>query len=314
MILYLSRLLLIALLRKKGNLILRWGMALAAVFMLMLPTKTGMTITFLDVGQGECICIKNGYGRHYLVDGGSSSVSGVGEYRIIPFLKFQGISRLEAVFITHPDEDHCNGIKELIQTGALQGIQIKNLVLPDIAQTAKEEAYLELERLAAKHDIPVAYISRGQKIADNQLAITCLHPTHTYVSQNSNEYSTVLTLTVNNFTTMLTGDIEGEGEQMLTQFLQKEKTPPITILKVAHHGSKYSTDKEFLEIISPRVALISAGEDNPYGHPHSELIDRLNQTDCQIYQTNQTGAITVHYKDGKITIKSFLKKIFNQGE
>lgn len=314
MILYLSLLLLIALLRKKGNLILRWGMALAAVFMLMLPTKTGMTITFLDVGQGDCICIKNGYGRHYLVDGGSSSVSGVGEYRIIPFLKFQGISRLEAVFITHPDEDHCNGIKELIQTGALQGIQIKNLVLPDIAQTAKEEAYLELERLAAKHDIPVAYISRGQKIADNQLAITCLHPTHTYVSQNSNEYSTVLTLTVNNFTTMLTGDIEGEGEQMLTQFLQKEKTPPITILKVAHHGSKYSTDKEFLEIISPRVALISAGEDNPYGHPHSELIDRLNQADCQIYQTNQTGAITVHYKDGKITIKSFLKKIFNQGE
>ena len=101
---------------------------------------------------------------------------------------------------------------------------------------------------------------------------------------------------------------------MLTQFLQKEKTPPITILKVAHHGSKYSTDKEFLEIISPRVALISAGEDNPYGHPHSELIDRLNQADCQIYQTNQTGAITVHYKDGKITIKSFLKKIFNQGE
>lgn len=306
-ILYLLLLFLLTLLRKKKTLMLRWGIAVTAVFLIMLPTNAGVTITFLDVGQGDCICIKNGYGNSYLIDGGSSTVSGVGEYRIIPFLKSQGISRLEAVFITHPDEDHCSGIKELIQTGALQGISIKNLVLPHIAQSAKEEAYLELEHLAAKHNIPVTYISRGQKITDNQLTITCLHPVKAYTSKNSNEYSIVLTLTINNFTTLLTGDIEGEGEQMLTQFLQKENLSPVTILKVAHHGSKYSTDKDFLETISPRIALISAGEDNPYGHPHSELINRLAQTDCQIYQTNQTGAITVHYKDDKISVKSFLE-------
>ena len=314
MILYLLLLLLLVFLKKKGTLILRWGIAFTAVFLLLLPAKAGLTITFLDVGQGDCICIKNGYGDSYLVDGGSSSVKSVGEYRIIPFLKSQGISQLKAVFITHPDEDHCSGIKELIQTGALQGINIKNLVLPDIAQSAKEEAYLELEHLAAKYGIPVSYISRGQEIIDGKLTITCLHPTQAYASSNSNEYSTVLTLTVGNFTTMLTGDIEGEGEQMLTQFLKKEKMSPITILKTAHHGSKYSTDKEFLETISPRIALISAGKDNPYGHPHSELIDRLNQAGCQLYQTNQTGAITVHYKDGKITIKSFLNNNLDQGE
>ncbi|MDE5907794.1 MAG: DNA internalization-related competence protein ComEC/Rec2 [Lachnospiraceae bacterium] len=309
MVLYLSFLFLIALIKKKGSLILRWGIALSAVFLMILPTRSGLRITFLDVGQGDCICIKNEYGNSYLVDGGSSSVSNVGEYRIMPFLKSQGISCLEAVFITHPDEDHCNGIKELIETGKLQGIMIKNLVLPDISQNAKEEAYLELEHLAALSGIPVSYISTGQKITDNQLTITCLHPTKGYTSKNPNEYSTVLSLASNNFSAMLTGDIEGEGEQMLIRFLQKEKTTPITILKVAHHGSKYSTENVFLKTTSPRIALISAGKNNPYGHPHSELVDRLIQADCQIYQTNQTGALTVLIKNDKMTVKTFFESM-----
>lgn len=305
MILYLLLLLFIALFKKKGTLILRWGMAAAAVFLMMLPTESGLTITFLDVGQGDCICIKNGYGNSYLVDGGSSSISNVGEYRIIPFLKSQGISSLEAAFITHPDEDHCNGVKELIEAGKCQGITIRNLVLPDIAQDAKEKAYLELEHLAAQSGIPVSYISRGQEITDNQLTITCLHPIKEYSSKNSNEYATVLNLTSNHFSAMLTGDVEGEGEQMLIQFLQKEKIHPVTILKVAHHGSRYSTGNAFLEAASPRIALISAGENNVYGHPHRELMARLIKADCQIYQTSQNGAVTVSCKRGKVTVTSF---------
>lgn len=303
---YLLVFLLLIVLRKKGNLLIRWGIAATAVFLIMVPTRAGINITFLDVGQGDCICIENGYGKNYLVDGGSSSVNHVGEYRIIPFLKSQGISCLEAVFVTHPDEDHCNGIKELMESGELQGIAVKHLVLPDIAVDGKEEAYLELEQIAAKAGIPVSYISRGQKIEDDGLTITCLHPEKGYLTKDANEYSTVLALTSGNFSVMLTGDVEGEGEHKLTQLLQKEeKEGRTTVLKVAHHGSKYSTGEEFLETVSPDIALISVGENNSYGHPHEELLERLTEAGCHIYQTKESGAITIRYRKGKVIVESF---------
>lgn len=304
---YLLAFLLLIFLRKKGNILLSWGISATAVFLIMIPTKTGINITFLDVGQGDCICVENSYGKNYLIDGGSSSVSHVGEYRIIPFLKSQGISRLEAVFVTHPDEDHCNGIKELMESGDLQGIAVKHLVLPDIALDGKEEAYLELEQIADKAGIPVSYISRGQKIADDRLTITCLHPDKGYSAKDANEYSIVLTLTSGNFSVMLTGDIEGEGEQKLTQLLQKEeKGGRTTVLKVAHHGSKYSTGETFLETVSPDIALISAGENNSYGHPHEEVLNRLTEAGSHIYQTKESGAITVSYRRQKVRIETFL--------
>ncbi|MBD5461814.1 MAG: DNA internalization-related competence protein ComEC/Rec2 [Lachnospiraceae bacterium] len=305
-VIYVLVLLLLILFRKKGNLLLRWGIAATAVLLVTVPVREGFKITFLDVGQGDCICIEDGYGKNYLVDGGSSSVNSVGEYRIIPFLKSQGISRLEAVFVTHPDEDHCNGIRELMESGELQGIAIKHLVLPDISQDGKEEAYLELEQMAAKAGIPVSYISRGQQIAKNGLTITCLHPSKGYLTKDANEYSTVLTLTNGNFSAMLTGDVEGEGEQKLTQLLQETGGSKITVLKVAHHGSKYSTGETFLETISPDIALISAGENNSYGHPHEELLERLTEAGCHIYQTKDSGAITIKYKKGKVTVDPFI--------
>ena len=213
---------------------------------------------------------------------------------------------MEAVFVTHPDEDHCNGIRELMESGELQGIAIKHLVLPDISQDGKEEPYLELEQMAAKAGIPVSYISRGQQIAKNRLTITCLHPSKGYLTKEANEYSTVLTLTNGNFSAMLTGDVEGEGEQKLTQLLQETGGSKITVLKVAHHGSKYSTGETFLETISPDIALISAGENNSYGHPHEELLERLTEAGCHIYQTKDSGAITIKYKKGKVTVDPFI--------
>lgn len=305
-VIYLLTLLLLMFFKKKGNLILRWIAAAGAVFLITFPVGGGLRITFLDVGQGDCICIENSHGMNYLVDGGSSSVSHVGTYRIIPFLKSQGISTLEAVFITHPDEDHCNGIRELVEDGEIQGISVKHLVLPDISQSGKEEAYLELEQMAAKAGIPVSYISRGQQLIDEELTITCLHPSKGYLTQSANEYSTVLTLTSGNFSVMLTGDVEGGGEQTLTRLLQETGENKMTVLKVAHHGSRYSTGETFLETTTPDIALISAGKNNSYGHPHEELLERLTQAGCRIYQTRDSGAVTVKYERGKATVDTFI--------
>lgn len=303
---YLLALFFIVLSGKKRNLFLRWMIAAAAILVLTIPVKRGLKITFLDVGQGDCICIENSHGNNYLVDGGSSSVSNVGRYRMIPFLKSQGISTLEAVFITHPDEDHCNGIRELMETGALQGIFIKHLVLPDIAGEGRGEAYRELEGLAEKSGIPVSYISKGQKIADGGLTIECLHPARGYQGGDANEYSIVFSVTYGNFEAMLTGDIEGAGEQKLTQFLQEEgRKKRITVLKAAHHGSKWSTPDTFLDSQMPLYTVISCGKGNSYGHPHKELLSRLEKHNTDILITYEKGAVSFCTDGERVEVRKF---------
>ncbi len=284
----------------------RWGIAALAVAVLLVHPRVQLELTFLDVGQGDCIYIENAGGNCYLVDGGSSSVKNPGTNRIIPFLQYQGVSRLEAVFVTHPDKDHCNGIKELMEEGALEGIRIQNLILPDIAQGVKSEAYQELEQMAEKAGIKVSYISRGQKISDGRLNLSCLHPSLAYENGEANEYSVVLKLTYGNFTSVLTGDVEGEGEKDMMRFLQNQgDLGGITVLKAAHHGSRGSTPWEFLDSCPPAYGVISCGENNSYGHPHSELLKRLEEHNTKILITYETGAVTFVTNGRKMQIESF---------
>lgn len=317
--------------KKKPDLKVKWGIAALAAVILTLNPKAGLKLTFLDVGQGDCIYVENEGRGCYLIDGGSSSVNSVGTYRIIPFLKSRGVSCLEAVFVTHPDEDHCNGIKELMEEGALQGIRIKYLVLPDIAQSNKDEGYKELEQIARAAHITVSYMSRGQEISRGKLNITCLHPPFGYQEGEANEYSLVLKLRYGNFTAMLTGDVEGDGERELTEFLQEEKTGSkpegplpasasgekpavcagekgegLTVLKAAHHGSQNSTKEAFLDRAMPVYAVISCGKNNPYGHPHRELLERLEKYGVKTLKTCESGAVTFATNGRKVRVISFL--------
>lgn len=280
---------------------------MSAVILLLIHPAGKMQLTFLDVGQGDCIYIENTNGNCYLVDGGSSSVKEVGKYRILPFLKYQGVSHLEAVFITHPDEDHCNGIRELILSGRKEGILIKHLVLPDIAYEAKNQPYQELEKLAKGAEIPVFYMSRGQKITDGRLTLTCLYPDKGEACEEANEYSIVLEVHYAHFRAMLTGDVEGRGEQKLLQYLQKEpEDERLTVLKAAHHGSGYSTSDELLDSRMPAYAAISCGRNNSYGHPHKELLERLKAHHAEVLITYETGAVTFTTNGQKLEVTKFL--------
>lgn len=311
MICYLLVLLLLIAVRKKIKPLMRWCMVVPAVALLICPARQisskEVEITFLDVGQGDCIFISNDNGNDYLIDGGSSSVSSVGKYRIIPFLKYQGASSLQAVFITHPDEDHCNGIKELIEIGTQEGIRIKNLILPDIDGEAKNSAYIELEQQAAAAGILVSYMSRGQQIKDDKLVLSCLHPQTGYRTDNANEYSLVMEAAYGQFKVMLAGDIEGSGEGKMIQYLDKKETDTgITALKAAHHGSAYSTPDAFLELTNPVYTVISCGRDNSYGHPHAELLERLKKHNANILITYETGAVTFVTDGQKVRVNKFL--------
>ena len=138
---------------------------------------------------------------------------------------------------------------------------------------------------------------------------TCLNPELNMQTEGANAYSTVLLMEYEGVTALFTGDMEKEGLQNVNRILREEreragsalgntgtfKLPEqITILKVAHHGSMYTTDEEFLSLTKPRIALISCGRDNSYGHPHKELLERLKNTGAKVYRTDESGAITVH--------------------
>lgn len=290
---------------KKGRF---WAAVFLAVLVLTVRLPRGFEMTVMDVGQGDCIYLTDGRGRHYLIDGGSSDKKDVEEYQILPFLKYKGIKYLEGVFVTHPDSDHVNGIRRMLETYEENGIGIGCLLLPDVGAGCRKEEYHTLERLAKEAGISVQYIHAGQRIFCGEIMLTCLHPQKGFVCEEANEFSTVLYLRMGTFTALLTGDLEGEGEKMVTESLQKKGIQDITLLKAAHHGSRNSTSAEFLRITKPRITLVSAGRDNPYGHPHAETLERLKACGCRIYQTSVSGAVTIRVKGDRVLVEEYLAK------
>ncbi|MDE6406923.1 MAG: ComEC/Rec2 family competence protein, partial [Lachnospiraceae bacterium] len=191
---------------KKGHF---WCAVFGAVFLLGFRVPRGFEITMLDIGQGDCIYLADGQGRHYLIDGGSSDKKEVETYQIIPFLKYRGVGRLDAVFVTHSDADHISGIKGLLQAYGETGIGIGCLFLPDVAQESRDEAYRGLEELARDAGVPVRYLHAGERLESGEVMLTCMHPNKDYVNQDANACSTVLYLTYESFSALFTGDLEG---------------------------------------------------------------------------------------------------------
>lgn len=273
---------------------------------LLLRAENGFLVTMLDVGQGDCIHIRSGEGKDYLIDGGSSTKKEVMEYQILPYLKFMGVKHLQAVFVTHADADHCGGVVDLLEEYPVRGLSIGSLVLPDIDRESADEQYRKMEELAEKKGIPVQYIGRGQRIEDGDMNVVCIHPAAGYKTEERNEYSMALFLEYKKFTGLFTGDLEGAGEETALDYWKEQKAAKnLTLLKVAHHGSANSTGREMLEVLSPRLALISCGANNRYGHPHEELLERLEEAGSRIYSTPEHGAVTVYWMKGRMGIRCF---------
>ena len=275
-------------------------------------------VTFLDVGQGDCICISTLAGENYLFDCGSTSRSQVGNYVLVPFLKQEGISRLDGVFVSHSDADHCNGVKELLEMGEDCGIAIERLILPETAASAQYEAgeagqgFLQLLEAAAqsgrKSPLQVEYIKTGDSFRSGKVRFTCLHPPKGFNAGDANACSECFLVEFSGMSLLLTGDVEGTGEELLQKELERRGVRDITILKTAHHGSRNSTREELLQLLKPQMAVISCGQDNRYGHPHEELLQRLEKAGTVIMQTPQEGAITVTFEKRSALVRSFRQR------
>ncbi|MDE7114009.1 MAG: DNA internalization-related competence protein ComEC/Rec2, partial [Acetatifactor sp.] len=285
----------------------------AAVLVLGLSGRCGDRVTFLDVGQGDCICVQLSSGEVYLFDCGSSSRSRIGERVLIPFLKYYGIGKIDAVFVSHGDQDHMNGIVELLNLREQEHIEVGGLVLPGIDRSLWNEEFGELleaaKGTAGQREIPVSVIRAGESWTGGRQGedcFLCLHPSAEGDGGGGNEGSACYYIELQEgerrISLMLTGDVEGEGERELLRELQNQGIRDVTLLKAAHHGSRNSTKEELLEQLSPALAVISCGRSNRYGHPHPELLQRLLECDTQILQTPQSGAVTLLLQSDEVML------------
>ncbi len=300
--------------------IVRYSFLFLTFAALLINPNRGLDITMIDVDQGDGIVVSCD-GKNILIDGGSTSKKNVGKYQIIPYLKYSGIGRLDAVVLTHEDLDHMSGILEVMDDMEKGGIRICKLILPEVAPGSRGDNYHLLEKRAGELRIPVFYINTGESFHMGKARFTCLNPELNMQTEGANAYSTVLLMEYEKVTALFTGDMEKEGLQNVNRVLREERERPgatpgsfgtfelpdqITILKVAHHGSMYTTDEEFLSLTRPRIALISCGRDNSYGHPHRELLERLDGIGAKVYRTDESGAITVHVDGKKLKLHTFL--------
>ncbi len=255
---------------------------LAWVAILKLPDQQ-LHLVFCDVGQGDAILIYQG-NNQILIDGGPDQSVLTCLANHLPFWDRE----IEMVVATHPDADHITGLIDVIER-----YNVDHFVLNSLGKDSA--VFQEFKSAVVNGSREVYFPEEGDEIKIGSLELVVLWPQAqekvlgaSITEKEVNETSIVLQLSYGSFDALLPGDISSEVENLLDLSTSQE----IELLKVAHHGSKYSTSAEFLEKISPELAIISVGK-NPWGHPTEEVLGRLRSLDTKILRTDQEGEIEI---------------------
>jgi len=242
--------------------------------------RQDLKVIFLDVGQGDAILIEQGQNQ-ILIDGGPSGqrlLEELGKY--VPFWD----RKIEVVMATHPDADHIGGLIDLMRT-----YQIGQII--DTQTQSESQLYKKYREIISQKNIEEADGIKGinMKIGEG-VEMKILSPPENYnpAEKDTNLNSIVTRLSFGENSFLFTGDLPSDGEQALIKSVENINSQ---VLKVAHHGSKYSTSEEFLKAVSPRDAVISVGANNRYGHPVPEILERLKNLNINIFRTDEKGDI-----------------------
>ena len=233
------------------------------------PSASDTCFTVLDVGQGQCLLVQS-EGRTYVVDCGGDSDSHTADLAAETLLS-QGYSHVDGMILTHTDRDHAGGAENF-----LSRIQTDLLILPH-----------QTEDIAIPADTRVVIAEQDIQITDGAATISVFAPVF---HGEENEMSLCVLFDTEKCDILITGDRNAFGERSL---LRHTEIPDVDILVAGHHGSRYSTCEELLTAANPEIVCISVGEDNPYGHPAQEVLDRLSEFGCTVYRTDQQGTITI---------------------
>ncbi|MBX8944681.1 MBL fold metallo-hydrolase [Lysinibacillus sp. K60] len=243
-----------------------------------IPVTAGheMHVHFIDVGQGDSILIESPSGKTMLIDGG---VKGAGQ-QIVSYLKELGINKLDIVVATHPDADHIGGLIPVLDNMTTEQFY-------DSGKVHTSQTFEEMLTQIDEKNIPYHVPKIGDDIEfDKDVNVKVLNANDQ--ATDNNDASIVLKMTYGNVSFLLTGDAGVALEKEMLQYDVKA-----TVLKAGHHGSNTSSSDEFVQAVKPEVAILSYGEDNKYGHPHAEVMDRLQAIGSKIYATADLGTITV---------------------
>lgn len=254
-----------------------------------LPHDTrNFSVSFLDVGQGDASLIKMENDVQILIDGGPPNgklVTALGEI-MSPYDR-----RIELVVLTHPELDHYGGLIEL-----LDRYEVGTFI--DTGVTKDVEAYHVLMKELEVRKIRRLTLRAGDHIRYGTHAFSVLSPDDTLVyAKEKNDTSMVLALESNGAQFLFTGDIGAEVERVVAHALSK----PVDVLKVSHHGSKFSSVADFLSIARPALATIGVGK-NSYGHPTRETLARLEAAGARVYRTDRDGTITVQVESDALRV------------
>lgn len=257
--------------RKPGKLICCavLGLTLALALDVAESVSDDVRFTVFDVGQGQCLLLQSN-GATFLVDCGGDYAEGAADKAAAELLR-QGIHHLDGVILTHLDEDHSAGAELL-----LTRMETELLILPP-------ERWDAADGLSAR----VIYAEEDLEISTGETVIRIF--TADYPG-SGNENSLCVLFDTEKCDILITGDRDGYGERSL---LRNREIPKVDVLVAGHHGSKNSTCQELLDAVQPEIVCISAGQGNSYGHPHPELLNRLEEAECEIYRTDIHGTITI---------------------
>lgn len=243
------------------KIIARIFLIISFLTMLVRVINPTLKIYFIDVGQGDCTLIITPKGKKILIDGGE----GKNEI-LLPYLLDRGINKIDYIIISHFDSDHCNGLIEVMEK-----IKVGKVIVSK--QPEESEEYRNISEIIKQKNIEAYVVKAQDRITiEKDLYINILNPAGKLEFKDLNNNAIVAKLIYKNFSMLFTGDIEKAEENIAQKYKNNLKS---TILKVAHHGSKTSTNEKFLKYVEPQIALIGVGENNKFGHPNQQTIEKL---------------------------------------
>ena len=236
-----------------------------------------LSVTFLDVGQGNAVLVEQG-GAYMLIDGGNRDYSSF----VVSYLKEQGVEELAYVIASHYDADHLNGV-----VGALHAFSCGQVLAPDYVTDTR--VYESFERVIKEQDIALAYPAVGDTYTLGDASFTVVCP-KAYDPKEDNDNSVGIRLVYGDTSFLICGDAGKAEEQAM---LDSGVTLESDVYLASHHGSEGSSSEAFMRAVSPSAVVISAGAGNSYGHPTRTVLDRVKACGAALYRTDLQGTITV---------------------
>lgn len=269
---------------------------ICALLLVVVPGEGSedLRIYFLDVGQGDAMLIQGPSGNTALVDGGGMPgyMSGgydPGKDTVLPFLHWHGVPRLDLIINTHPDEDHLDGLEDV-----LEEMPVSRVITPPVE--GWEDKYASFLNIAGKKGTPHMTVSRGAVIRlDKEVFIRVLSPPKSNGFESSNDVSLVLQVCHGSNRFLLLGDLEKEG---IDSLIDGNADLQSSLIKIPHHGGKGSFEVSLYKKVSPEIAVISVGKNNTFGHPAPEVVDYCQSKRIRLYRTDLNGCVIVA-SDGK---------------